>query len=188
MREAQIQVPGAGPGLPTPPAPKAMSQAEARAKASEPVVAPPVVETKVDPVVGASVDCQVSYLVPGEAEARLFAITSRVPSPGDLVQIARLETQFSGGLLGQMPFNTRQLMADLARISILMEMPPELYQWAQADWQLLQDLGRASAAHEAAYFRRLPKEGGEASRSGLLAIHSAVGDLRQLVEKSQAAV
>jgi hypothetical protein len=185
VREAQIRVPGAGPGLPTP---KPLSQAEARARAQEPVVAPPVVPVQAEEPVGAVVAFQAQYFVPGEAAPRLFDVTSRVPAPGELVQIARLETQFSGGLLGQMPANSRLLIADLARITILMDMPPDLYQWAQADWQLLQDLGRASAAHEAAYFRRLPKEGGEAARSGLLAIHSAVGDLRLLVEKPQAAV
>lgn len=122
-------------------------------------------------------------LVPSLGEHREFQVTSKVPSPGDWLTVARLELQLAQVRLDALSAEMRDYIAKLARITVMMEMPHDLWELAQVDVKLLTDLWGASVAHEALYFRGRGPEGGPQAPGGLLEVHSPVGDIRQLLEK-----
>jgi len=124
--------------------------------------------------------------VPDEGDKRSFHVVSRVPKPGDYLDMARLEVHFAKVRVDTLSAEMRTYVGKLARVTALMEMDDALWALLQADMQLLDDLWRASAAHELLYFRGNSSQGKGEAAGGVLEIHSELGDIRELLEQYQA--
>ena len=124
--------------------------------------------------------------VPDEGDKRSFHVVSRVPKPGDYLDMARLEVHFAKVRVDTLSAEMRTYVGKLARVTALMEMDDALWALLQADMQLLDDLWRASAAHELLYFRGNSSQGKGEAAGGVLEIHSDLGDIRELLEQYQA--